>query len=416
MMIPERVRLDEFNDVPLPDERTKPLWGSLADVEMKPVRWLKRPFWQADAFHLLVGEKGCGKGTFLAGLAAKVTRSGKRVLWVAAGEDSLAIDVKPRILAAGGDVEMVYVPHGRLYLPDCVEDLRFMGQMTRDLGLIVLDPIVGMMRGKKDSNADLDIRSTIDPLNSLADELACPIVGVRHLGKDTQRQALHRVLGGVDWVNIPRAVVAIAVDDEDIRHVQVISGNRVPPGEDGRAFAIEEVALGNGITSTRCQFNGIGKDVEDVLAKPKNTSKTKAAKILMLDILDEEGKQESDALTARVAQETGLAVKTVKNAKTDLKDDGLIKFTPGEKNAEGKPLSWLVYRSLAPRPDTLSRGVPDTEGTVGSEGVPDLTVPIGTIDTSLSTSSLSTSTTVSNDTNSDPLTAPTQDTFDGIPW
>jgi hypothetical protein len=364
--IPERIRLSEVNDLAMPKQRSKPLWGPLSDVEMKPVRWLSRPFWQADAFHLLVGEKGCGKGTFLAGLAAKITWGGQRVLWVAAGEDSLAIDVKPRIIAAGGDPELVMVPHKRLFLPGCVNELLKIGSFTGDVGLIVLDPIVGLMKGG-DSNADGDIRSTIDPLNGLADELGCPVVGVRHLGKDTQRQALHRVLGGVDWVNVPRAVVAIAVDDEDVRHVAVLSGNRVPPGENGRSFQIVSVDLGDGITSTRAKFSGVGKDIDDVLSTPKQTSKSRLARELILDILENEGQQESDALTARVAHETGLAAKTIKNEKTALKDAGLVNWKCLEEYPNGKCKTWALYRSLAPRPGRGGDKVQDSsEDDVGT--------------------------------------------------
>jgi Bifunctional DNA primase/polymerase, N-terminal/AAA domain/Primase C terminal 1 (PriCT-1) len=334
------------------------VWGSLADVEMKSIRFADRPFFQYGAFHLVVGEKNAGKGTFLSRFAADVTNGkygeSSNVIWIVAGEDSLSIDVKPRILAAGGDPNRVtIVRHGRIRLPQHVGEVRTKAQSLGEVGLIVFDPIGGNLGAGKSSNADTDIREAIAPLNELADELDAIIVGVRHLGKDRSRGALAAVLGGVDWVNVPRAVLAIAVDDddEDIRHVQVIAGNRAKRGESGRSFRIEGIPL-PGLTEpvTRAITIGTsGKDVESLLALAKG-SRTGAARTILLDILDAEGEQESDSLDARVAQATGAAIKTVKNTKSDLKEKGLLKFRP-EKDAQGKIVKWFVSRSNAPRPD-----------------------------------------------------------------
>jgi hypothetical protein len=84
-------------------------------------------------------------------------------------------------------------------------------------------------------------------------------------------------------------------------------------------------------------------------------SKTKQAKIAILDALEasDEG-IESDSLTSRIADEYGLKAGTIKNAKTALKDDGLIRFVP-EKDESGKVFRWLVKRTLADRPDELKK-------------------------------------------------------------
>src|SRR6185436_16134201 len=46
----------------------------LADVEMRSISWLEKPLWQRAAFQLVAGMKGSGKGTYVAGLAARVSR------------------------------------------------------------------------------------------------------------------------------------------------------------------------------------------------------------------------------------------------------------------------------------------------------------------------------------------------------
>jgi hypothetical protein len=69
---------------------------------------------------------------------------------------------------------------------------------------------------------------------------------------------------------------------------------------------------------------------------------------LILDTLDEEGEHESDALDARVASETGLSAKTVRNQRTELKNEGLVKPVP-EKDDRGTVVRWKVVRTAAPR-------------------------------------------------------------------
>jgi len=83
----------------------------LDDYAIRRVEWLEAPFLQRSAFHLLAGRKGTCKGTYICALAARVSRGElyaepKRVL-VVTSEDSVELDFKPRLLAAGGNEEIV---------------------------------------------------------------------------------------------------------------------------------------------------------------------------------------------------------------------------------------------------------------------------------------------------------------------
>ena len=80
----------------------------LAEIEMRSIDWLEKPLWQRSAFQLLAGAKGSGKGTYLAGLAARVTKRGENVVFIST-EDSAEIDLKPRLVAAGADIDRCYV-------------------------------------------------------------------------------------------------------------------------------------------------------------------------------------------------------------------------------------------------------------------------------------------------------------------
>lgn len=190
------------------------------------------------------------------------------------------------------------------------------------------------------------------PLNKLADELGCLVVGVRHPGKDRSRGALASVLGSTAWVDTPRAVVMIVADDEDerLRHVQVVAGNRSLSGA-GQLFRIEAVEV-PGLAEPITLAVALGesaKSVDDLLsARDRGDSKSARARELILDILENEGEQESDTLDARVARETGLAVGTVRNARSELRKEGLLKPHP-EKDEYGAVVRWIVSRTQAPR-------------------------------------------------------------------
>lgn len=321
----------------------------LAEITMRSIEWLERPLWQRSAFQLLAGPKGAGKGTYLAGLAARVSRSAN-VLFVSS-EDSTEIDLKPRLVAADAVIERCFVIQRHVRLPDDVGGLRALALELGGVGLLVIDPVANHI-GVSNSNAEAEVRNAIAPLNKLADELGCLLIGVRHPGKDRSRSAVASILGSTAWVDTPRAVVMIAPDDQDplVRHIQVVAGNRSLNGS-AQAFRIEAVEVeGLAEPITRAvELGASSKSVDDLLAIQHNgESRTHQARELLLDILDQDGPQESDALDARVARDTGLAVKTIKNARTKLKDEGLIRVHP-DKDENGAILRWKVSRTLAAR-------------------------------------------------------------------
>jgi len=227
--------------------------GFMSDVKIEPVLFIDKPLFQKNAFHLVSGRKNTGKGTFLIGVAARVTRGElgpkTNVFWVSY-EDNREMDIAPRLLAAKGDPAKMAYPRETIKLPTDYAPLKAAIESVGNVGMVVIDPLQGAMQEGKNSNADTDVRNAISPLNDLAGDLECLVVGVRHLSKGESNGPLDRVLGSTDWTNVPRVVLQLAVDDEerDIRHVQVIAGNRIPSGTASRSFRIVGTAqsAGNG--------------------------------------------------------------------------------------------------------------------------------------------------------------------------
>jgi hypothetical protein len=250
----------------------------LTEITMRSIEWLEKPLWQQSAFELLAGAKGAGKGTYLAGLASRVTRSGRNVIFISS-EDSTEIDLLPRLVAAGAVIERCFCIEEHIRLPDDIDELRLLARQIGNVGLLVVDPVANHI-GDKSSNSDTEVRHAIAPLNLLADDLGCLLIGVRHPGKDRSRGALASILGSTAWVDTPRAVVMVAVDDEDelVRHIQVVAGNRSLNGS-AQAFRIEAVGV-EGLTEPITRAVALGesaKSVEDLVGtSPQSTTRVAA--------------------------------------------------------------------------------------------------------------------------------------------
>ena len=248
---------------------------------------------------------------------------------IVATEDSDEIDVKPRVIAAGGDPERIYTLVGSMRLPHDVDRLCAAAREIGGVGLIILDPIASHIRG--DTHAEEPVRDAIDPLNALANELDCLLIGVRHLSeKGTPNGAIAGTLGASAFVQVPRAVLAVASDDEQdmLFHIGVVASNRSARGAGG-TFRIELVDV-DGLTEpvTRAVEAGVSsKSIDDLLGAGAN-EKRKAPKrvgcreVILRELADEP--QPLDYLKAVCAAEIGASGETVWRTATALKVDGLV--------------------------------------------------------------------------------------------
>jgi hypothetical protein len=321
----------------------------LVDVTMKSISWLERPLWQRSAFQLLAGVKGSGKGTYLASLAARITHTGANALFVSS-EDSTEIDLKPRLVAAGAAIERCFTITQHLRLPDDVPDLETLALSLGGVGLFVIDPVANHI-GTAKPNDDVEVRHAIAPLNGLADRLDCLLIGVRHPGKDRSRGAVTSILGSTAWVDTPRAVVFIAVDNEDpaVRHIQVVAGNRSLNGR-GQAFRIEgvEVAGLNEPITRAVELGESAKDVEQLLADDAEANRRaapkrdEAAEVILRELADEP--RPLDYLKAICAAEAGIAGDTVYRAANALKAERRVRC---RNSGPGTPWLWSLDLTLA---------------------------------------------------------------------
>lgn len=232
----------------------------LSDVEIEPIEFLVPGLIPTKALTILAGEGGLGKSSLSLALAAAVSRGRPAfgldynagppadVLLVSC-EDDVRNTIKPRLLAVGADTARVQTIDG-LIGPDgrvIGFDLNCLASIANDLEespgvrLLVIDPVTAFVgRTGVNDHRDSELRSLLAPLADLARKYNLAVVLVMHFNKAVTTRAVHRVIGGVGYVNAARAAYAVVRDpDEKERRLMLPLKNNLTSDPRGLAFTLE---------------------------------------------------------------------------------------------------------------------------------------------------------------------------------
>jgi putative DNA primase/helicase len=217
---------------------------TLSNVSARPLRWLWPRRIPLGKLTILDGDSGLGKSALLLDLAARLTtarplpdeppppprrrrdektesRDPPSSVLLLPAEDALADTVRPRLEAAGADLDRVvalpYLPldgHGAMFqLPDHAQHLFTL--VPGDCRLLVIDPLVAYLAPGVRAHSPHAFRRILAPLCLLADRLDVAVVVVRHA---TARLAGGRLLHRPDRTTAlaaARAGLLIAADPDD---------------------------------------------------------------------------------------------------------------------------------------------------------------------------------------------------------
>jgi AAA domain len=177
---------------------------------------------------VIAGVWDVGKGLIVSNLVAAAT-TGKKwldaenknppmtVLYMSA-EDSLKYTVVPRLKVAGADMTRVkfvkntVVNDGKNSVVQMtalnmdLEAIRDTCSKMPEISLVVVDPISGYLGKDINQNNVADVKSVLDPLQALAEELGITIVVVGHFNKNEKQSAVFRLAGSYAFSSTPRAV------------------------------------------------------------------------------------------------------------------------------------------------------------------------------------------------------------------
>ena len=219
---------------------------SYADIQATDQEWLWPDHIPIGALTLYVGNPDGGKSTAAIDLISRVTRGddfpdGHHNTYppsdclLAEAEDDKHATVKPRLLAAGADINRVK----RLHAVPTVEGGRRMLMLDRDLlrlekaisnnpeiRLLVISPISAYLGDSVMSIDDASVRAVLTPLQEMAQRLDIAVVAIMHLNKSSDYDVIYRVSGAMGFVAVARASWLFAKEkDTDQRYMMPIKGN-----------------------------------------------------------------------------------------------------------------------------------------------------------------------------------------------
>ena len=227
------VSIEELADEAAGTRRFKLTPVSAIDAE--PVEWLWEGRFPLAHLSLAAGKPDLGKSTFAVWLAAQVTRgtlpgdlhgTPRGVIYFAT-EDSFAMTIRPRLEAAGADLDRVYrldpeEQDEKGYQLSIVLDVDELAVHIEEasIGLIVFDPLVSVVAGKWNDAAD--VRNQLTPLTAVLERTQCSAVGLVHFRKAFGIDALEQISGSGAWGQIVRAAVAFVRDPDSEDEKKVI--------------------------------------------------------------------------------------------------------------------------------------------------------------------------------------------------
>jgi AAA domain len=209
----------------------------IREIVPEPVNWLWPNRLAAGKVALLFGEPGIGKSQISLDIAARISTGGE---WpdggkaplghviILSSEDGLADTVRPRLDAAGADVNRIHVveavrnANGTARTFNLAADLDALEDAINDtsgeLRLIIIDPITSYM-GRIDSHRTTDVRGVLEPLAAFAERLGVAVLAVSHPPKSTPPKAMNAVTGSGAYVAFARSVFLVVEEPETDRRL-----------------------------------------------------------------------------------------------------------------------------------------------------------------------------------------------------
>jgi hypothetical protein len=189
--------LEDFTYLGVDSRDTQPRGSDKGTVKASDVRPVAVEWLWADRIPLgmvtvFTGFPGAGKSTILYDLAARTSREGKPVL-VATAEDHLAAVVRPRLEAAGADLDRVHIVTEPLTLP---EDVGKLSGWVSGFGaaMFMLDPLVAFIGDGVNTHRDHHVRRVLAPVGDVAESTGAAGIVVVHTNKGTSSEFVARSL------------------------------------------------------------------------------------------------------------------------------------------------------------------------------------------------------------------------------
>jgi len=313
-----------------------------ADVRIRPVQFLWRPWLPIGKVTILAGAPGQGKSQLTAYFAAHTTRgtfygsdvtnAGRALVMTA--EDDAADTVVPRLLAAGADLSRVdfivmrrtmpggLTTDGLIKLPGDTDTLHAQLEAHPDTNLAIFDPVASFVGRDHSTYVNQDVRDTLDPLVALAAHYRVAIVLVLHLNKSESKSWATKIGESHAFQAVARTVLALAPDpddeDGDEGVDKILAATKANLFQRGRGTSLKLRMTpatiydhdGNPVETSTLTITGMSSvAADDLLADQTERGSRREVLDFLLEVLAP-GPMESDALK-QAAKDAGMGWRTV---------------------------------------------------------------------------------------------------------
>lgn len=304
------------------------------EVELKPIRWLWHQVFPLGKVSLLVGDGGAGKSYFANYMASRITTGRDWIdpeknqpvgsVIIITTEDGVADTIKARAVLMGTDQKKLKIIDGvsegmnkdvmSLVIGESLALIEKAIIKVGNVRQLVFDPITEFI-GKIDDHRAAPTRTALAPLAALAEKHNIAILLISHLNKDDAKKLIYRTTGSQSYVNMARAVWAIAEDEEteDRRFLMPIKQNlsKKPPA---LAFSIID---GQGIVFEREPVKVAADIVFGTEDQKYEKSQLEEAKAFLLETLELGSVRANEIF--KDAHQAGISERTLWRAKSALK-------------------------------------------------------------------------------------------------
>lgn len=317
----------------------------LSAVPSKKVKWLVPGLVPCGEISVVGGDGGVGKGLYLAKMVAHVSTGKPNEFFpellaepgnvlILAGEDSPETVLRPRLLAAGADINKVAIITPEQYFADKhkMPDIEDEGMLAvtdeENYALVILDPIQHFLSDRTNMNSRGKMRRALIPLSAKGKQRGFATILVCHTVKKAKASGRERLFGTGDLWDMARSVVMLGISKMDGK--TYVSHEKSNLGETVKTtlFHKEETVI-EGVKTAQAVFDATTdmSDADFVNAKPVTVAKSKeAVKAAILAILEEcpnmwlAGKE----LQETVRETLGCSVRTYERAHGELVAEGTI--------------------------------------------------------------------------------------------
>jgi RecA-family ATPase len=280
---------------------------------------------------LLDGDPSLGKSTVTLDWAARLSTG---TLWpdgeaapfcntvILSAEDAIGDTIRPRLEAAGADLERVHVVEGvkddRLRAPSFPADVDALETLVKEkaAAFVVIDVLAAYLHRSVDSYRDQDVRGALMPLAEMAARTGATVLALRHLSKSGGTNAVYRGGGSIGIIGAARAAMLVGADpDDEARRILAMTKSNLAAMAPALAYRLVPTEH----RVARVSWEGATEHKAADLLEPTGTESRTArsdAEAFLDDLLADGPVSARDV--KRFAREAGIKARTLDRARQSI--------------------------------------------------------------------------------------------------